>query len=82
MIYLNNYHLPPRVRIFYVNMLPPRRAVDSVKGFHKIFVHSHGPLVPQIENNTDIDYRILKDNVERWEGIRRGSGRGLYLRSR
>jgi len=81
-IYFVDYYLSLRVRISYVNIFFPRRAVDFVKGFYEIFIYFHGSLVLQVENSADIDYRILRDNVGPWESIRRGSGRDLYLRSK
>jgi len=81
-MYFVDHYLPSRVRIFHVNMLLPRRVVGFIKDFHGIFIYFHGPLVSQIENNTDISYEILRGNVGRWEGIRRGSGRSLYFRNK
>ena len=82
MIYLVNHYLLSRVCIPHVNMFFSRRVVDSVEGLYRVFAYFYGPLVPQVENSADIGYGILRDNVGRWEGIRRGSGRGLYFCSR
>jgi len=81
-MYLVDYYFSSRVRIFYVNIFSSRRAVDFIKGFHGIFIYFYGPLVLQIENNADINYKILKDNVGCWENIRRKSGENLYFRNK